>query len=228
MADENLQGQKAFLDQAEALFANRLYREAAEAAESRLRDHPADIDASVILCRAFIGMERMQEAMRCLGEIEGAVLGFSRLYALLGDLCRRKGLRDEAVVYYRKFLAIHPCSSITEDVNGHLDELLRETSAAKSVDGTDAETTSLAADFQTVTVADLYVRQGHLEEAAELLERILQRDPEDPQAARLISEVREKMAMHRTETPEKGREHRLVDELQRWLDNIERMRPHGT
>ncbi len=227
MADENLQGQKAFLDQAEALFANGLYREAAEAAESRLRDRPADMDANVILCRAYVGMERMQEAMRCLAEIEDALLGFSRLYATLGDLCRRKGLRDEATVYYRKFLALHPHSSITEEVNGHLDELLRETFAAKPVDGTDVEAMPLAADFQTVTAADLYVRQGHLEEAAELLERILQRNPEDPQAAKLISEVREKMAM-RTETPEKGKEGRLLDELQRWLDNIERMRPHGT
>ncbi len=227
MLNENLQERRAFLAQVEILFANRLYTEAAAAAESRLRDHPADMDASVILCRALIGMERMQDAMRCLQEIEDAVLGFSQLYASLGDLCRRKGLRDEAVSYYRKFVAIHPHSSVAEDVSGHLDELLKETSPAKTVGGEDAEA-PLATDFQTVTMADLYVRQGHLDEALDLLEKILQKDPEDPQAARLIAKVREKMATSRMEATGKEKDSRLIDELQRWLNNIERMRSHGS
>jgi len=227
MSDENLQRRETFLTDAEDLFRNRLYAEAAEAAESRLRDHPADLDAKVVLCRALIGMERLQEAVRCLGEIEEAILGFSRVYASLGDLCRRKGLRDEAVAYYRKFVAIHPHSSITEEVNGCLDELLKETSPAKTVGGEDAEA-PLASDFQTVTMADLYVRQGHLDEALDLLEKILQKDQEDPQAARLIAEVREKMAARRMEATRKERDPRLIEELQRWLNNIERMRSHGT
>jgi len=226
MLNENLQERRAFLAQVETLFANHLYTEAAAAAESRLRDHSADLDAKVVLCRALIGMERLQEAVRCLGEIEEAILGLSRVYASLGDLCRRKGLRDEAVAYYRKFVAIHPHSSVAEDVSVHLDELLKETSPAKTVGGEDAEA-PLAADFQTVTMADLYVRQGHLDEALDLLEKILQKDPEDPQAARLIADVREKMATSRMEATGKEKDSRLIDELQRWLNNIEGMRSHG-
>ncbi|MDX9820535.1 MAG: tetratricopeptide repeat protein [Syntrophales bacterium] len=227
MSDENLRRRETFLADAEDLFRNRLYAEAAEAAESRLRDHSADLDAKAVLCRALIGMERLQEAVRCLGEIEEAILGLSRVYASLGDLCRRKGLRDEAVAYYRKCVAIHPHSSVTEEVNGRLDELLKETSPAKTVGGEDAEA-PLAADFQTVTMADLYVRQGHLDEALDLLEKILHKDPEDPQAARLIAKVREKMATSRMEATGKEKHSRLIDELQRWLNNIERMRSHGT
>ncbi|OPY87395.1 MAG: Tetratricopeptide repeat protein [Syntrophaceae bacterium PtaU1.Bin231] len=225
MPDKRLQGRETFLAGAEALLADRLFAEAMEAAEARLRGDPADIDAKIIRCRALIGMERMQEAMRCLGEIEGAILGFSLLYVSLGELCGRNGLRDEAVTYYRRFLALHPHSPIAEEVGGRLAELLNEPDHAKTLDSADREAKPLAADFQTVTMADLYVRQGHLDEAAGLLERIVQQDPNDAQALRLLSEVREKMAMHRTETPEK--ELHLVAELQRWLDNLERMRSHG-
>jgi Tfp pilus assembly protein PilF len=78
-------------------------------------------------------------------------------------------------------------------------------------------------DFQTVTLAELYIRQGHLRPAAEVLEAIIRKDPGQEKAAAMLREVWEKI--YREESGKKDTE--VATELSRWLDNIGRLRGHA-
>jgi Tfp pilus assembly protein PilF len=79
-------------------------------------------------------------------------------------------------------------------------------------------------DFHTVTLAELYLRQGHLRLAERVLEKILRQEPRNEKATELLREVRDRLQ------PEGSvqRQAAVKAELSRWLDNIARMRGHAT
>ena len=76
----------------------------------------------------------------------------------------------------------------------------------------------------TVTLAELYLRQGHLRLAERVLEKILRQEPRNEKATELLREVRDRLQ------PEGSvqRQAAVKAELSRWLDNIARMRGHAT
>jgi len=74
-----------------------------------------------------------------------------------------------------------------------------------------------------VTLAELYIRQGHLPLAAEVLEAIIAREPQQEKAAVMLREVRE---LIRREDAAR-RYAPVVAELSRWLGNIGRLRGHA-
>jgi hypothetical protein len=103
--------------------------------------------------------------------------------------------------------------------------------------------------LQTVTLAELYIRQGHFRMAEEILAAILGKGPHHPKAAELFREVREKIAAQEIpeaksapEPPQEVRELRdetadrqepggkhapVIAELSRWLNNIGRLGSHA-
>jgi hypothetical protein len=74
-----------------------------------------------------------------------------------------------------------------------------------------------------VTLAELYIRQGHFRPAAELLEKIVDDDPQNGKAVALLAEVREQLRGGVSPQPDT----RVIVELSRWLDNIGRLRGHA-
>lgn len=79
-----------------------------------------------------------------------------------------------------------------------------------SVDAGEDETAAIPADAAaTVTMADLYVRQGLIDDARQIYENILARDPEN-------AAVREKLAAISTG------ENSKIDKLQNWLSKMTR------
>ena len=82
--------------------------------------------------------------------------------------------------------------------------------AALEGDGED-EPDAVSDDFQTVTLARLYVKQGHFRMAGEVIDRILERDPDNSEAREYAGHIR-----------------RLIDEgwgpvvveLNRWLSEL--------
>jgi len=68
-------------------------------------------------------------------------------------------------------------------------------------------------DFYTITLARLYVKQGYFRMAGEVIDRILEKDPEN-RAAR-------EYARHVHRLIEKGWKP-VVDELDRWLGELQK------
>jgi hypothetical protein len=133
----------------------------------------------------------------------------------------KKGMKDSAEAFYRKFTALNPEATRVQDI--------RETCNGveeRQVTNTERETEGDAAvpsDFQTVTLAELYIRQGHFRQAEKVLERVVVQEPRQEKAAELLREVRDRILGEASVRRNAG----IVTELSRWLVNIDRLRGHA-
>jgi tetratricopeptide (TPR) repeat protein len=229
MDDRDRREREAFREATEALIGRGDERDALALAEVRLRRVPGDPDARIAICRVRIRQGRLAEARETLAGMEETLVRLSPVYACLGDMHRREGCREEAESCYRKFLLLNPESPLAGELADWLEEnaAARDESAAAEAMDDAAETTEDAgevpADFQTLTLAELYIRQGHLAMAEEVLEAVLKRYPGQEKAAERLDEVRE--ILH----PELRvqRSAPVIGELNRWLVNIGRLRSHA-
>jgi hypothetical protein len=77
----------------------------------------------------------------------------------------------------------------------------------------------------TKTLAELYLQQGHLQEAYEVYKALAEKDPFDPEIQKRVKELREKL--HPFPPPNfpfpLSREER-VRHLEKWLANIQKRR----
>jgi len=221
MADDALRGRDAFLQEAEAFLAASDDETALALAEARLLRMPADLDARSVICRVRIRQGRIDEAEAMLREMEASLASLSAVYAALGDACLKQGMQESAEAYYRKFMSLNPDAPLAPQIAERLEAIaLAPENDQERGAGDSAEVPS---DFQTVTLAELYIRQGHLRPAAEVLEAIIRKEPGHEKAAALLGEVREKI--YREELRQRYPE--VIDELSRWLGNIGRLRGHA-
>ena len=181
MDDGDRREREAFLEAVEAL-SGRDDGDVLALAEVRLRRLPGDPDARIAICRVRTRQGRLAEAREMLAGLEETLASLSPVYACLGDIHRREGRREEAESCYRKFLLLNPESPLAGDLEAWLEEGVTGrdgTVAAETAEdaGETAEDAGeVPADFQTLTLAELYLRQGHLAMAEEVLEAVLKRE----------------------------------------------------
>ncbi len=217
MDEMDLQGRKFFLAEAEAYFERNELPAVLDLAEARLKRTPGDLDARIAICRVWLLQGRVDEVREMLCEMEDILASLSRIYACMGDICIKKGMQDSAETYYRKFMFLNPGVPLSKDVTERLSGI--EELHAADAEG-DAE---IPDDFQTATLAELYIRQGHLPLAEEVLQKIIGRDPQNEKAALLLQDLRERVLGEASPQPYAG----VIAELSRWLDNIGRLRAHA-
>jgi tetratricopeptide (TPR) repeat protein len=223
MHDNDLKEKAAFLSTAQAFLDQALYKEASDHAELWLREHPMDADANIVYCHALMKTGKLNRVEEVLEGVEDTILHLSRVYAFMGDICLESGLTREAIRFYRKFISINPD---TADA-GKLSDKLRmftstpDESAEEMESDQDERIDQVAPDFYTVTLAELYIRQGYLQMAADVLGEILRNDSENHAAADKFNEVKVML---------KDKKHKedVVGELTQWLNNMDRIRSHAS
>ena len=217
-----LSERKKFLAELEEYFNQVDYRAAMDLAQSRLSRLPGDLDARIAICRVWIQRGRLDEAQEMLNEMEEILPSLAQVYACMGDIYLKKGMPDSADVFYRKSTLLNPGAPLPGEASGRVQEIeeQREASAAEE---DEEEAGEVPSDLQTVTMAELYIGQGHLAMAEEVLEAILAKDPGQEKAAERLADVRERL---RREAEPQGPA-AVVAELSRWLDNIDRLRAHA-
>jgi tetratricopeptide (TPR) repeat protein len=204
----NRSEKEIFVAKAESCLDQGLQKEAQDYALSWLERFPDDAEARVILCQAWTRMGKLDKVKQLLEEVDEAIYGMSVIYAKMGDICQRSGLNQEAVTFYRKFLDLNPYSPITAEVAEKLHSLAPSSERI----------------MRTVTIAELYIKQGHTDLAAEILEEIINKDSTNQRALAMLSEIRGGGAAQ----PEKGAQREAVlKELNRWLSNIDRIRAYA-
>ncbi|MEK6534090.1 MAG: tetratricopeptide repeat protein [Thermodesulfobacteriota bacterium] len=221
MDEMNLQERKSFLTQAEAYIDRNELPAVLDLAEARLKRTPGDLDARIAICRVWLLQGRLDEARDMLNEMEDILASLSQIYACMGDICIKKGMKDSAETFYRKFMFLNPGVPLSRDVTERLNGI-EELHATDAEGGTEGDV-EIPTDFQTVTLAELYIRQGHIRQAEELLEKIIGHDPQNEKAAALLQEVRERLLKGAAAQQYAG----VIAELSRWLDNIGRLRAHA-
>jgi tetratricopeptide (TPR) repeat protein len=229
MNDDDRSEKELFLAKAESCLDQGLLKESEDYALNCLEKFPDDAEARVILCQTWTRMGKLDQVKKLLQEVDEAIFGMSLIYAKMGDLCQRSGLNQEAITFYQKFLDLNPHSPLTKDVAEKL-HFLAPSSAVILPQEEELPQSSLPV-MRTVTMAELYIKQGHTDLAAELLEEIIKRDSTNQRALAMLREIRSGGAAAEPEKDaqqKKGaKPHAALQELNRWLGNIDRIRNYA-
>jgi tetratricopeptide (TPR) repeat protein len=224
----NRSEREVFIAKAESFLDQGLQKEAQDFALSWLDRFPDDAEARVILCQAWTRMGKLDKVKQLLGEVDEAIYGMSVIYAKMGDICQRSGLKQEAITFYRKFLDLNPNSPITTEVAEKL-HFLAPAGETILLQEEDAPQHSPSI-MRTVTIAELYIKQGHTDLAAEILEEIIKKDDTNQRALAMLSEIRGGGTAQpdKDAPPEKGAPpDAVLKELNRWLSNLDRIRAYA-
>ena len=241
MDEKKSQERNAFLAGVEENFQRGDFETILMTAGLRLKRMPGDLDARLAICRARIEQGALGEVGDLLSEVERILTGLDMVCALLRELGKQAGLTDETRALFEKFGLAAPAGAAMETPADSRNRLPRqETQAApvraEAVAAAEAETprqgdlpaggeaSEAPEDFLTVTLAELYIRQGHLRQAESVLEKIVRREPQNDRAAGLLRDVRGRL-QPATASPKDAA---VAAELSRWLDNVGRLRGHAT
>jgi tetratricopeptide (TPR) repeat protein len=231
MIDGDYGEKETFLADADSCIEQGLYQKAQDLAQSWLDKVPGDAEARVILCHAWTRMGKLDKVKQMLKEVDEAILGMSLIYARMGDICHRSGLNQEATAFYRKFVYLNPDSPLAIEVTAKLDSLLpprreEDPSPLALTQEEEERPKQPLPGMQTVTMAELYVKQGHSELAVEVLRAILAKDKGNARAAAMLSKLAEPGETETRKPPYKKPD-TLISELTRWLKNVDRIRGHA-
>ena len=219
----DLQERKSFLTEAEAYLDRNELSAVLDLAEARLKRTPGDLDARIAICRVWLRQGRLDEAREMLNEMEDILASLSQIYACMGDICMKKGMQESSDDFYRKFKLLNTGAPLARDMSEKRKDIeeLHETDEEGEMEGA----SGIPSDFQTVTLAELYIRQGHLRPAEEVLAKIIGQDPQNEKAAELLQEVRERLLKGAGASAQQYAG--VIAELSRWRDNIGRLRIHA-
>jgi len=212
-----MSGPPDFRRQAHAYLANGQYSLSLNLAKERLIANPDDIPATVIACRSCLGMDNVEDARNFLARLDPVNSEFSQLFKNFGDFYLQQGDGGQARIFYKKSAALSPddmdhATALTPVDDSSADD-------GPEDDGHQDRRPDLGADFQTLTMANLYLRQGHHEGAREILEAILAREPSHKEAQQRMEEVLALLNVKISDLPI-DKKNLVVHELSRWLNNL--------
>ncbi len=143
------------------------------------------------------------------------------MFEYLGDIFHRMGEIESARTCYRELIQLSPGASATERLQKKIDTLngMAKGHVDKIVD-------DVSEDFKTMTMANLYIRQGHLDMARKVLKEMMQSDPGNIRAGERLREV-ESLLEGKIPASKEAHSKAILEELERWLRNLERLRSHG-
>ena len=198
-----------FKQQCIARLESGSYEDVAQLCRERLLLHPDDIEAMLFLAEARLRSGENEEALDDLEKLNARLNFLSKAFALLGEAYSSKGQHDLAQEFYGKFLANDSDADLAGDVRFNMETGPADQQADENIKPA----------FKTATMADLLIKQGHVEAAGEILKELLNDDPSDP-------EIRQKLAAINVDVkscPIPGNT-KIIEELERWQNNLARLK----
>jgi len=185
------------------------YAMSLDLAQEWLLADPDDVRAAIVLCRSWLGLGNLDEAAAAFAGIEPFNQEIARLLKLMGDAYRGRGDNHRAINCYQRSMALLPGVAAMQEMQHAVAELLDEEGgfAGEEISGE---------GFQTLTMADLYIHQGHYAGAREILTAILAREPNDEEARRRLAGLMHLLNEKNSDLPI-DKKTTVVHELSRWL-----------
>lgn len=190
----------------------------------RLNRFPFDTDVKMAYCNILIKMGNNDEANKLIQELEGTFLRLSKIYAHMGDIHVSKGLQQEAITCYGKFLSLDPKSSIANDINEKINALAygHEMTDDEISEDHPNDISQIAPHFRTLTMAELYIRQGHFDMAGDILKEILKKDSGNKIAMDMLQQITTK-GNNKTPISKNLNISMVIAELEKWVRNINKI-----
>ncbi len=195
---------QVFVYLAEALWEREMYEEAIETCINGLRLRPHNLRARVILGLSYLRTGALDSAETELLKAKEMLEINAVIYRDLAELYDQKGDSEQAFHYQKLFEAIHP--SAVAEVEAEVDEAGSE-SVAREALPEDAEM------MDTVTLAELYEQQGHVDKAIEVYRKILEISPETEEIEARLAELEKRIG-----EPQEGRT--LLSVLEAWQSTL--------
>ena len=219
-----------FLDDADDFLARGLYQDALNLAGEKLKLYPNDYEARLVICRSQLGMDNLDEAFAVISSLGKTHLRLAGLYKAMGDAFLKRGMKHEAVLSFQKAVLLMPDTIEVHEISRIATDTLAVFQENQPKEGEDDDDPAVNPDLYTMTMADLYVRQGHLDMAVEVLESIGQREPGNSAVFDRLQAVRAMISGSPEPSEPAEKEERqagVLGELSRWLNNLDKMRSHG-
>ncbi len=202
-----LEDREKFLSDAMRNMEEGLYDDAIAIADARLNRFPGDMDACLVIASCRAGMGNPVEAGEIVEQWHDIVRDQSRVCEVLGDAYSRDGMTKEAIEAYIRFAALNTDPPAYGRVSEKIASLQGITTGEEDGDA------DMPADFHTITLARLYVKQGYFKMAGDVLDRILESDPGNVEAVKYAEHV--KRLMKKGWGP-------VIDELDGWLNELQK------
>ncbi|PKN51174.1 MAG: hypothetical protein CVU55_13655 [Deltaproteobacteria bacterium HGW-Deltaproteobacteria-13] len=214
-----------FLCEAEELLRQNNMLKAFHLAEDRLHAFCADPDAYTVRCRALIGMGRLEDVRETLKEVEEIISELTHVYERVGDAYREKGFHQDAAACYEKVISLHPGAEKAREVIGKMFLLEQEDNPVTAAPPDIIHNENIPEqEFFTITLAQLYIEQGHLPDAEIILEEIVKKEPQNVQALAMLDGLRASMVSPPPANGKVLKTDDLIRTLSSWLKNIERLK----
>ncbi len=228
MRNNTFEGSTNFLNEAEKLLRQDDFLEAFNLANERLRSSPADADAYIIICNALIGMGKLDEAREALRDVDSIISRLTHVYEQAGDTYREKGFHQDAAACYEKVISLHPGADRAREVIGKMFLLEQEDNPISAAENNVIEHENIPEqEFFTMTLAQLYIKQGHLQDAEVILEEIIKKEPQNSQAIFMLDELKASLVSPSPANQKFSKHNDLINMLYSWLENIERLKTNA-
>lgn len=199
-----------FLERIEKQLRGGLYQQALSSAREMLALIPGDVDLRIIIGRALVGLGEINEASTILEDIEADILRWksmlekTKVSCSSGTPAKMQASANAFQNRYEESLRVADREEIDSESAPQLDEI--------------PGAPNLLTEFKTVTMAELYIQQGHFDLAREVLDGILDREPADT-SARLKLKRLDLIQAARYSLSEEKRLF-VLHELEGWLSRI--------
>jgi tetratricopeptide (TPR) repeat protein len=197
---------------AEALLEREMYGEAIETCVNGLRLRPHDLRARVILGLSYLRTGELERAESELLKAKAMLEINTVTYRALAELYDEKGDLEQSDRYRQLFEAIHAPET------GEAEAEVVEAELKQVDEEVPEEDTEVA----TVTMAELYEEQGHLDKAAEVYRNILETSPETEGVEAKLADLEKRVADAKVGST-------LLSILESWQSGLqERDTPEGS
>jgi tetratricopeptide (TPR) repeat protein len=169
----------------------------------------------------------MDEARKIVSQVENNIAELSIVFKRLGDIYDKKGLHRDAFAFYQKYISFNPNAEDATNIGEKISLMKQQESPETEIEMLDSENNPKP-EFYTVTLADLYIKQGHLKMAVDVLQEIVRREPANIQARAKLDTVRAAIALKSVHNVNQNVSENMLNTLSAWLENVDRIKTHAS
>jgi len=186
-----------------------------EACRKVLEFFPDDINIRRLLAETYSEQGLTQLAGTELEILHKQISGLSSVFKFQAELFKKEGRVEEAINSLKLYMAHHGSDKEAAKLLSELSSAHKEEPSA----------------LPTSTLAEIYYKQGELEDAIKIYEQVVKASPDDEKPKTRLKELKERKEAEEHRETEEGileeKKFKLIGILERWLADIERRRSTG-
>jgi tetratricopeptide (TPR) repeat protein len=198
-----------------------------------LKAHPEDIQIRRLLGEAYLEAGLVGQAESELEQIISEVDRLNSLFKLLATIYVDQNRWEEASHALKRYMGHFPddeeAVELLSKISPKLENIYHTSPAKPHAHAEVRADKSPLPKLATPTLAEIYLKQGQVEEAINIYEKIVSEKPDDIKSSRRLTELksmgleREQRTSDNLETIE-ARKRRMINTLEGWLGRIQELK----